>query len=178
MSRLNREKGNGDSGIFVQRRGSWKLNLGPLLMYESAQKSADRAASCSSRRRNAASRMLVCIAQNACATACAVPAVLSPHPTASLRSAGTLLIQSTLTQCVAASSTSFEANTYDHYISHGMCTVRGRNHRPIAWCDQRARLARLVRTRTLLTAHSLRLLRGAFAIESRHRSANSCSATT
>ena len=38
--RSNRQKGNGDSGRFVQRRGSWKLNHEPLLMYESAQNSA------------------------------------------------------------------------------------------------------------------------------------------
>ena len=146
-------------------------------MYKSAQKSADRPASCSSRPRDAASRKPVRIAQNACAATCAVPVVLSPHPTASLRSAGTLLIQSTSTQHNAASWTSFEANTYGRYISHGVCTVRDRNHRPIAWCDQRARLAGIASSRTLLTAHPLRLLRGAFSIESRHRSATSCSAT-
>ena len=174
---MNRQQGNGDSGRFVQRRGSWKTYLGPLHVFKVLRiaRRAPRRALLGGAM--LASRMLVRVTQNIRTHHSAGEAVPSPHPTASLRSAGTLLIQSTSTQHDAASWTSFEANTYGRYISHGVCTVRDRNHRPIAWCDQRARLARIASSRTLLTAHPLRLLRGAFSIESRHRSATSCSAT-
>ena len=73
------------------------------------------------------SRMLVRVTQNIRTHHSAGEAVPSPHPTASLRSAGALLIQDTLAQQVAASWTSFEADCYDRYISQGMCTPNGRN---------------------------------------------------
>ena len=170
--RLNWQQGNGDSGRFVQRRGSWKLNHEPLLLYESAQKSAMRSLLA---RRDAESRKLVCAARIHCAAACAVPAILSPRPTASLRSFCTLLIPGMLAPQVATSSTRLEADRYDHYISHRKCTVRGRNHRPLARLDRPRRLQRIATARTLLTAHSLWPLVCAVAIESRHRLSISCS---
>ena len=152
---MNRQQGNGDSGRFVQRRGH-----GNLITDRYSCTKVPRIARLELRVALLAgamgfAEMLVCAAHIPFAAACAVPAFLSPHPTASLRSASVVLIPGMSVPQVAASSTSLEADRYDHYISHRKCTVRSRNHRPLARLDRARRLQRIATARTLLTAHSL-----------------------